>query len=108
MLPFGRTSYGETRRTLGHFGLLSIHDDSGTRVESDKLFITWDSKGSGKPEDQTPWRKYGIHIAGLCTGVSMFQYQICAFIDSWEENWKLTAKEMDKMVLLKVCSNTPY
>jgi hypothetical protein len=108
MLPFGRTSTVGVNRILGHFGLLSIHDDSGTRIASDKLFITQSIITSEDDEDQIPWRKYGIHLAGLCTGISMFQYQICAFIDSWEENWRLTIKEIDKMVLLKVCPNTPY
>lgn len=100
MLPVNQD---ESRHSVGCFGLLPIQDDSGTRVSSDKLFYLTAPLQSARYEDQTPWRKYGIHLAGICTGISMLQHQVCAFIDSWEDNWKLTINAIDKMVLLNVC-----
>ncbi|KAF4996973.1 hypothetical protein FGRMN_4191 [Fusarium graminum] len=73
--------------------------DSGPRSEKHILF---EDVIHGTVKDQVPWQRYGIQIAGLCTGVSMFQFQICTFVDFWEKDWDKTMKRIDEMVVLKV------
>lgn len=49
-----------------------------------------------------PWNKFGIYPAGLDTGISIFQLQICVFIELWEEYWTTTIAQIDETVSLKV------
>ncbi|KAH7308515.1 hypothetical protein B0I35DRAFT_442107 [Stachybotrys elegans] len=94
---------------VGHFGLLTISDQNNPhnllkhhqKVSENSLFDGIYAN-CPDPEDQVPWRRYGLELAGLCTGVSMFQFQICIFIDTWETNWSHTIKCIDEMVILKL------
>ncbi|KAI1155857.1 hypothetical protein F4825DRAFT_447099 [Nemania diffusa] len=49
-----------------------------------------------------PWNKFGIYPAGLDTGISIFQLQICVFIELWEEYWTTTIAQIDETVSLKL------
>lgn len=49
-----------------------------------------------------PWAIHGILPAGLYTGISALQTQVCAFIDVWETDWNDTIAEIDGIVYVKV------
>lgn len=91
------------QRTCGNYVLVSIADigkyDIGRVWNIAPGFRNWD----GKPDKRT-WRTYGIQPAGLYTGVSMFQIQVCVFITSWRNDWITTIDAVDKMVSVSVRS----
>ncbi|TGJ80287.1 hypothetical protein E0Z10_g8469 [Xylaria hypoxylon] len=82
----------------GHFVLVSICD--GQEKDVRDMFEV--SPGGVSMNTSIPWKKYSIYPAGLYTGLSMFQLQICVFIDTWEQDWTSTIKQIDQMVSLKL------
>lgn len=87
-------------KPAGHYVLVSICDG-----QDDDVNNMFDQSPGGNAYDRyraTPWKKYGIYPAGLYTGISMFQLQICALIDLWEKDWASTIKHIDEMVSLNV------
>ncbi|KAI0861623.1 hypothetical protein F4860DRAFT_513772 [Xylaria cubensis] len=84
------------QKPAGHYALVSIYDG----MQQDAQFVFHNSPGY-TGHTLTSWEQYNIYPAGLNTGISMFQLQICVFIDSWEQDWILTMKQIDEMVTLK-------
>ncbi|KAI0546026.1 hypothetical protein F4679DRAFT_441134 [Xylaria curta] len=85
------------QKPAGNYALVSICDGQQTDVE-----LMFERSPGGVGSDSITWEKYGIYPAGLWTGISMFQLQICVFIDSWEQDWTSTIKQIDEMVSLKL------
>ncbi|KAI0107887.1 hypothetical protein GGR51DRAFT_559222 [Nemania sp. FL0031] len=87
------------QKPAGHYALVSICDgqqwDVREMLEGSPGGRVWSERGVGS------WKRYGIYPAGLYTGVSMFQIQICVFIESWERDWTATITRIDEMVSLK-------
>ena len=89
------------QRPAGNFVLVSICDGDYLISHFKEL-----SRDINNQDDRWPsWKNTGILLAGLYTGVSMFQLQICDIIDSWEQDWKQTIKRIDEKVILKVRSS---
>lgn len=88
MLPF--------QRPAGHFCLVNIRDKKGP------------TNGDHRPKYEDRWREYGLRPAGLYSGLSVFQLEICASIDMWEADWSETIRWLDDKVTLKVCSSDPF
>ncbi|KAI1738053.1 hypothetical protein F4680DRAFT_426907 [Xylaria scruposa] len=85
------------QKPAGNYALVSICDGQQKDVE-----LMFERSPGGVGNDGMTWEKYGIYPAGLWTGISMFQLQICIFIDSWEQDWTSTIKQIDEMVSLKL------
>ncbi|KAI0479925.1 hypothetical protein F4859DRAFT_453943 [Xylaria cf. heliscus] len=84
----------------GHYCLVSICD--GQQKDVKTMFEESPAGSVYSGQTHKPWEKYGIYPAGLYTGISMFQIQICVFIDAWEQDWTVTIKQIDEMVSLKL------
>lgn len=85
------------QRPCGKFTLLSMADNIG--------FSAWKNTLGNQTAigaRDVPWEKYGILPAGLYTGFSAFQIQLCAFIDCWETDWSRTIASIDDIVSVKV------
>ncbi|KAI1127128.1 hypothetical protein F5Y10DRAFT_200665 [Nemania abortiva] len=87
------------QKPAGNYALVSICDGQ----QEDVFDMFSNSPGGRKSEHvrRLEWRKYGIYPAGLYTGVSMLQLQICVFIDSWEQDWASTITRIIEKVSLK-------
>lgn len=79
----------------GHFGLVSVCDGQNSVFGLDK-------NPSYELGAQQLWMIYGLQSASICTGISIFQLHICAFIDSWEQDWNTTLECINEKVTLKV------
>ncbi|KAI0817959.1 hypothetical protein GGR55DRAFT_49829 [Xylaria sp. FL0064] len=88
------------QRPAGHYVLVSICD--GQQKEVAKMFDESPGGDISFRRDSVLLKRYGIYPAGLLTGISMFQVQICVFIDSWEQDWTCTIGHIDKMVSLNL------
>lgn len=90
------------QRPCGHYALVSVADTSDNdipRVWNVSLDFGRRNTGTNR---ETPWKTFGIQPAGLYTGVSVFQVQICAFIASWRDDWITTVDAVDGMVSVSV------
>lgn len=88
-------------RPCGVFTLLSLMDEVKSERNS-----RWRYSLTAHEyiEDRAiPWGRYGILPAGLYTGISVFQLQICAFIEAWELDWDETINKLADIVSVKVC-----
>ncbi|KAI0185190.1 hypothetical protein EV127DRAFT_412459 [Xylaria flabelliformis] len=84
------------KKPAGHYALVSICD--GQDIDVRFMF----EKSPGSIENGSGlWAKYGIYPAGLYTGISIFQLQLCVCIDSWEQDWIFTMRRIDEMVSLR-------
>lgn len=92
------------RRPCGHYSLLSIADASDDDVA--KVWHLSPGREPG-PSYEGSWKAFGIQPAGLYTGVSMFQMQICAFITVWRDDWITTVHAIDDMVSVSVGPHPP-
>lgn len=81
----------------GYFTLLSLIDCHNERHGNNSVLKYYD-----KSNEANPWTRYGILPAGLYSGVSVFQLQLCNFIDHWELDWNRTMANIDKLISLKV------
>ncbi len=68
-----------TQRPCGKFTLLSAADEV---LGSPGTYTLANFEGGLSREK--PWLIYGLLPAGLHTGISAFQIQICASMDAWE------------------------
>lgn len=88
-------------RPCGHFTLVSVADTKNDSLTEDVWF-----NGMARDARCDPLvparKKYPIKSAGLYSGMSMFQLQICAFIDSWEKDWSKTIAAVDRMISVEV------
>ncbi|KAI0455029.1 hypothetical protein F5B21DRAFT_473482 [Xylaria acuta] len=84
----------------GHYALVSIYD--GQQEDARRMFERSPSGSILAADLLRHWKEYGIYPAGLYTGFSMFQLEICVFIDSWEQDWISTIKRIDEMVSLRL------
>ena len=86
----------------GHYVLLSLIDagehEYGVWSHSPTNDITSYNRWK-------PWKRYGIYPAAIYSGVSVFQLQICSFIESWESDWNNTLTRINQMVSVKVRSS---
>ncbi|KAL7936565.1 hypothetical protein V8C35DRAFT_277984 [Trichoderma chlorosporum] len=82
----------------GHFALLSLIDVGKYGIDE------WENSAAETQQFSNGnfWNKYGIFAAGLYTGVSIFQVEICSFIELWEEDWNETITRINDMVSVKV------
>ncbi|EGR44842.1 uncharacterized protein TRIREDRAFT_111758 [Trichoderma reesei QM6a] len=82
----------------GHYVLLSLIDagehEYGVWSHSPTNDITSYNRWK-------PWKRYGIYPAAVYSGVSVFQLQICSFIESWENDWNTTISRINQMVSVK-------
>ncbi|KAK5998073.1 hypothetical protein PT974_00445 [Cladobotryum mycophilum] len=88
-------------RPLGHYTLVSIIDAKENENELE-LFKNSPVDGMFIPRTSNAWSHYGLLPAGLFTGVSAFQLQICSFIDTWEKDWRNTMNELDILISVKL------
>ncbi|PTB64876.1 hypothetical protein BBK36DRAFT_1170546 [Trichoderma citrinoviride] len=83
----------------GHYVLLSLIDagehEYGVWSHSPTNDITSYNRWK-------PWKRYGIYPAAIYSGVSVFQLQICSFIESWESDWNNTLTRINQMVSVKL------
>ncbi|OTA03271.1 hypothetical protein A9Z42_0037190 [Trichoderma parareesei] len=83
----------------GHYVLLSLIDagehEYGVWSHSPTNDITSYNRWK-------PWKRYGIYPAAIYSGVSVFQLQICSFIESWENDWNTTITRINQMVSVKL------
>ncbi|KAJ2985894.1 hypothetical protein NUW58_g5289 [Xylaria curta] len=84
----------------GHFALVSICD--GQQSDVNRMFRGSPGGDTYSGHLSELWSRYGIYPAGLYTGISMFQLQLCVFIDSWEQDWTSTIRHVDQMVSLNL------
>ncbi|KAL7913956.1 hypothetical protein GGI35DRAFT_230869 [Trichoderma velutinum] len=82
----------------GNFALLSLVDVSRYQPS------VWDNSAANIHEESrgNAWKNYGIYPAGLYTGISIFQLEICSFIESWERDWNKTINQIEMMVSVTV------
>ncbi|KAL7811316.1 hypothetical protein V8C26DRAFT_422420 [Trichoderma gracile] len=82
----------------GHYVLLSLIDagehEYGVWSHSPTNDITSYNRWK-------PWKRYGIYPAAIYSGVSVFQLQICSFIEAWENDWNTTITRINQMVSVK-------
>lgn len=71
--------------------------DGSGEVWHDYPGSSFDFRDRGKP-----WEIFGILPAGLYSGISVFQLQICATIKAWEQDWISTVDFIDDLVSVKV------
>lgn len=88
-------------RPCGVFTLVSVMDEVKNERSSGWEYSVPPQNGY-VDERATPWQRYGILPAGLFTGISVFQLQICAFIEAWEQDWDETIAKLDDIVSVKV------
>lgn len=86
------------QRPCGLFTLVSLADQNSTGSKRRDTPGADASFGSR----HVVWKKYGLFPAGLYTGISVFQLQICAFIDLWEDTWNTTIVKIDATVSITV------
>ncbi|KAI1277159.1 hypothetical protein F5Y07DRAFT_398742 [Xylaria sp. FL0933] len=88
------------QKPAGHYVLVSICD--GQQNDVRRMFDESPGGEIFSAHPSAPWKKYGIYPAGLYTGICMLQLQICAFIESWEQDWTCTVNHIDRMVSLNL------
>lgn len=90
------------QRPCGKFTLLTAADWLGRDPWTNSLATLAD-----RPDRKTSWAIYGIFPAGLYTGISALQVQICALIDTWEADWSHTIAQIDDVVSVQVSQLHP-
>ncbi|KAH7028767.1 cora-like Mg2+ transporter protein-domain-containing protein [Microdochium trichocladiopsis] len=85
----------------GHFSLVSIIDVS---VAEDPDLVWGMAPGYERVYDRrsAPWERYGLHPAGLYSGVSALQLQVCSFLESWGRDWNRTIDAIDSKVSVQL------
>ncbi|KAG8667835.1 hypothetical protein FPOAC2_13037 [Fusarium poae] len=80
----------------GHYALCSIVE--GTPQQTWNIWRCAPAAHHHVADRSYLWKRYGILPAGLYTGISMFQLQICSFIESWEQDWHATIDQIDSTI----------
>lgn len=91
-------NFWPVQRPCGLFTLVSLADQGSNenkRRNTPGADASFESR-------HVVWKRYGLFPAGLYTGISVFQLQICAFIDFWEDAWNITIAKIDATVSVPV------
>lgn len=84
------------QRPTGHYVLVSVTDSKAAQPD---FWNEWpDTNASGR----APWRADSVLPAGPFTGISMFQLQLCSFIQSWYKDWNEAISVIESVVSVKV------
>lgn len=90
----------------GYFALVSAVDlDAMATPRRSRSRVWLHAPGSEEHPGKRlePWKRYGLYPAGVYTGLSLLQLQLCSFIEAWEHDWNETVDSLDNMVFVKVC-----